>query len=183
MTDQEARTQTYNEIQLFRESFETLLMSTSNASGLPEASYAGYIEEQGDYYVYTSDLATHTGNLKENPQCSILFIENEHAASHLLARKRLTYVCDVSEVSRTSSHFDKIFEKLTERFGFVMSNLKDMTDFHLFRLKPKSGRFVSGFAKAYTLTGDDLTTVKHSTGGGGHGHRRAEPVKEAVDHA
>ncbi|PWQ95182.1 HugZ family protein [Leucothrix arctica] len=176
MTQQDERIQTYNEILLFRESFETLLMSTSNGAGIPEASYAGYIEDEGDYYIYTSELAKHTGNLIDNPNCSILFIENEHSASHLLARKRLTYTCEVTEVSRSSHVFNQTLDKLTERFGFVMNNLRDMTDFHLFRLHPVAGRYISGFAKAFTLTGGDLKTVKHQNEGG---HRKS-PTKETA---
>lgn len=101
----------------FRDRFETLLMSTSNYYGLPEASYAGYIEDEGDYYVYVSELAKHTKTLRE------------------------------------------------------------MSDFHLFRLRPLSGSFVSGFAKAYTLTGENLLNVKHRNNGG---HRKQQEVQNHV---
>lgn len=169
MTQQKTTEQIYDEATSFRDSFETLLMATSNSAGLPEASYAGYIEEEGDYYVYTSELAKHTGNLQENPNCSIMFIENETTASHLLARKRLIYRCEASEVDRDTSIFSSVFEQLVSRFGFVMNNLKEMSDFHLFRLRPTSGSYVAGFAKAYTFTGDDLKTVNHRNEAG---HRK-----------
>lgn len=172
MTQDEQLQQIFIETKEFRQRFETLLMSTSSYDGLPEASYAGYIEDEGDYYVYTSELAKHTKNLQDNSRCSVLFIENEGEASHLLARKRLSYSCEVSEVSRKSPSFNAILDKLTARFGFVMNNLREMGDFHLFRLRPLSGNFVAGFAKAYTLTGDSLKSVKHRNEGG---HRKNTP--------
>lgn len=161
--------QIYSEARQFQEHFETLLMSTCSHEGIPEASYAGYIEDEGNYYVYISELAKHTKNLLEHPKCSVLFIENEASANHLLARKRLSYRCDAEEVSRDSKHFDNIIEKLIQRFGFVMNNLREMGDFHLFKLTPISGNFVAGFAKAYALSGKNVDEVRHRNEAG---HKR-----------
>ncbi|PID46840.1 MAG: pyridoxamine 5'-phosphate oxidase [Proteobacteria bacterium] len=152
--------QIYDEARQFCGSFKTLLMSTCSRDGLPEASYSGYVEEAGSYYVYVSELAKHTTHLLENPKCSILFIENESDSRQLLARKRLSYRCDATEVSRESDVFETVMGKMVDRFGVVMNNLREMGDFHLFKLTPVSGSFVSGFAKAYTLSGDNLDEVK-----------------------
>jgi hypothetical protein len=42
-----------------------------------------------------------------------------------------------------------------------------MSDFKLFKLNPTSGRFVKGFAKAYSLAGNSLAgeEVSHMTDG------------------
>lgn len=46
--------------------------------------------------------------------------------------------------------------------------LKPLEDFHLFELTPDSAGYVRGFAKAYKLSGSDLSEVKHLSEGG-HG--------------
>ncbi|PID64473.1 MAG: pyridoxamine 5'-phosphate oxidase [Gammaproteobacteria bacterium] len=145
--------------QEFSDSFETLLMATSNNSGQPEASYATYIKDSGEYYVYLSELAPHTGNLLEHPQCSVLFIENEEDASHLFARQRLTYQCEASEVTRGSDHFENIMDKFEKKFSNFMKTLRQLEDFHLFRIKPNKGSYVAGFAKAYEISGPNLETI------------------------
>ena len=43
--------------------FQTLQLATVSADGLPEASYAPFVADQGRYWVYLSDLARHTANL------------------------------------------------------------------------------------------------------------------------
>ena len=45
------------------------------------ASYAAYVERDGDYYVYLSERALHTCNLLDNGRVSVLFIENEGGAA------------------------------------------------------------------------------------------------------
>ncbi|MDP6189367.1 MAG: pyridoxamine 5'-phosphate oxidase family protein, partial [Gammaproteobacteria bacterium] len=45
------------------EQFDTVLLGTVSNNGLPDASYAPYVYVDGYYYVYVSELATHTGNL------------------------------------------------------------------------------------------------------------------------
>lgn len=171
--DAEAIRQSY---QAFAEDFETLLMATSNSSGLPEASYATYIKDAGDYYVYLSELARHTGNLLEHPHCSVLFIENEQDAKHLFARKRLTYQCETNEVERGSAHFEQIMDKFEEKFSNFIEMLRHLEDFHLFRLKPVKGNYVAGFAQAYEISDPKLNTVKHRNE---KGHR--SPNKVAAD--
>lgn len=149
------------EYRTFPDEFESLLMATANANGLPEASYAAYLEEAGDYYVYLSELAQHTGNLQEKPQCSVMFIENEQDASHLFARRRLTYQCESDEVLRGSGHFEKIMDAFEQKFGDFIKMLRGMEDFHLFRLSPKKGKYVAGFAQAYEISGDQMESVTH----------------------
>jgi putative heme iron utilization protein len=50
--------------------FDSLLMATVSDNGIPNASYAVYIQAMGNYYVFISELAAHTGNLRYNKQVS-----------------------------------------------------------------------------------------------------------------
>lgn len=161
--------QVYAELQQFRTGFDSLLMATSNHAGEPDASYAAYIEEDGDFYCLLSELSIHTRNLRERPQVSVLFIENEASAGHLFARRRLTFACSVEEVARESARCEALLDRFAEQFGALIATLRGLDDFHLFRLRPRHARYVSGFAKAFVIDDVALAEVRHLRE---QGHRR-----------
>ena len=151
------------ECRQFPEQFHSLHLATCNLQGEPEASYAVYLAEAGDYYVYTSELAVHTANLASSGRCSVMFIENETEAQHLFARRRLTLQCSATECPRDSAAFSVLMDKFINRFGNFMEVLRTLTDFHLYRLHPLRGSYVGGFAKAYSLSGEQLAEIRHRT--------------------
>lgn len=141
--------------------FQTLHLGTVSAEGQPEASYAPFVADQERYYVYLSELARHTGNLRARGRVSVLFIEGEDSASQLFARERLTLACEATECARGSARFDQVLDLFERRFGKFMQAIRPLKDFHLFELRPVSGSYVAGFARAYTLTGGDLGELRH----------------------
>lgn len=168
-----------SECHAFDREFRSLLIASCNADSEPEASYAPYIKHQGSYYVYLSELAAHTGNLLHNERCSVLFIENEADAKYLFARRRLTLRCVASEVARDSDAFDEVFDQMEAQFGNFMRMMRNLTDFHLFQLEPESASYVSGFAQAYSLTGEGLQTIRLRNEAG---HRRTKtPDTQTTD--
>lgn len=166
------------ELEQLRAGFSTLLLATVSADGLPDASYAAYVERDGDYYVYVSELSTHTRNMASNGRASALFIENEAHAGHLFARKRLTYQCEAIEVARDAAAFDPIMQAFAERFGQLIDTLRGLQDFHLFRLRPMRGRYVAGFARAYEMDSAELQQIRHIRE---QGHRRADGGRAELD--
>jgi hypothetical protein len=155
--------------------FQTLLMATCNTAGEPDASYAPYLKHLDYYYVYVSELSTHTENLMNTGRCSVLFIEEEASAKHLFARRRVTLQCSAEEIQRESSEFEQILDLFVERFGKFMGMMRQLKDFHLFKLSPEKGAYVAGFAQAYTLQGEGLSEIKHRTE---KGHRSPDKATE-----
>lgn len=170
MSTQRDLNEVLDEFRTFHHDFQTLLMATCNAQGEPDASYAPYVEHLGDFYVYVSELAVHTGNLQANPRCSVLFIEDEKQAKHLFGRRRVTLDCVAEAIPRDSTLFETVMGQFIARFGKFMEMLRQLQDFHLIRLKPQRGNYVAGFAQAYEITGQDLDTIRHRTE---KGHRAA----------
>jgi putative heme iron utilization protein len=162
-----------DECRKFPEQFKSLHLATCNAIGEPEASYAAYVERDGLYYVYTSELSSHTANLAANGRCSVLFIESEEQAKHLFARRRLTLQCTAIECHRDNPEFEPLMDVFAQKFGSFMEMMRQLTDFHLYQLSPISGGYVSGFAQAYTLDGIGLSQIKHRNE---QGHRSAKKV-------
>lgn len=149
------------ECKQFPSNFETLYIASCNAAGEPEASYAAYIEQDGCYYIYTSELSAHTNNLAETGRCSVLFIESETDAKHLFARRRLTLQCRAIECRRDCAEFESLMKRFVEKFGNFMGMLRKLDDFHLYQLRPESGAYVAGFAQAFTLSGEGLSEINH----------------------
>lgn len=131
---------------------ETLLLSTVNAEQQPEISYAPYIRDRaGDFVIYVSELATHTGNLMRRGEAAVMFIQSEAASRNPFARQRVILQCRAGEVSREDSRYPVLLECFEERFGETVRLLRSLPDFHLITLSPRSGRYVAGFGKAYEI--------------------------------
>jgi hypothetical protein len=52
-----------------------------------------------------------------------------------------------------------VIQEFHQRFGEVMKLIEPLPDFHLFRIKVESGRFIRGFGQAYELAGDRLDQI------------------------
>lgn len=131
---------------------ETLLLSTVNAGHQPEISYAPYIRDRaGDFVIYVSELAAHTGNLLRGGEAALMFIESEAASRNPFARQRVVLHCQAQEVVRTAEHYGVLLDRLEERFGETVGLLRSLPDFHLITLTPCSGRYVAGFGRAYEI--------------------------------
>lgn len=167
----------------FPQQFDSLLMATVNEAGTPDASYAAYVQDGGDYYVYISELSLHTRNLAQTGAASILFIENEQQAQHLFARQRVTYQCETYQVERTSAQFEHIMSLFARKFGNIIEMLKNLQDFHLYCIHPLQGSFVQGFGRAFAIEGEVLESIRHlnESGHRGAGKRSPEQLAEAVN--
>lgn len=139
----------------------SLMLGTVGKQGLPRTSYAPFVLESGNFYIYLSGLSEHTAELIANPVASILLIEDEAAADQIFARARVSYMCDSGVIERDGSKYEHILGLFSARFGGVIDVLKSLPDFVLFELTPRSGRFITGFGQAYDLSGDQLDILEH----------------------
>lgn len=138
-----------------QQSRKTLLLSSRNQQGDPEISYAPYLRaDDGAFYIFISDLAAHTRNLREYPQVAIMFIADERESQNLYARERLIYQCDVECISRLHSECERLLDQMQAVQGNIVGMLRGLGDFNLFRLVPTQGTYVVGFGKAYEVGPD-----------------------------
>ncbi|MBT0568865.1 pyridoxamine 5'-phosphate oxidase family protein [Curvibacter sp. CHRR-16] len=163
----------------FPQQFQCVLLATVDAHGQPEASYAPYTRVGDAYAIYVSELSAHTSNLLHNPRCSVLFIENEADARNIFARQRLTLQCVAHDHARDSDTFAAAMAEFRRLHGPFMDVLAGLKDFHLFTLVPQQGGFVSGFARAYTLSGAGLGQIAHRND---KGHQASDaPTQQRMD--
>ncbi|WP_138502544.1 HugZ family protein [Nostoc sp. PA-18-2419] len=153
------------EYEKFPEKFESIIISTVSAQGIPNASYAPFVmDDSKNIYIYVSGLSTHTKNLSVNPHVSILFIEDEAKSKQIFARNRLSFDCTASLIERETEKWNQIVEQFQGRFGQMIEVLRGLSDFRIFQLTPNEGRFVVGFGAAYQISGDNLYQLVQITG-------------------
>lgn len=141
----------------FLAAFRSLLMATVSADGVPDASYAPYVRiDDNAFYVNLSELSTHTGNLLSTPRVSVMFLQAEGDTKQLFARKRLSFDADAALVGRDSPRWRQVMDLFAVKFGDIIDLIRPLQDFKLFRIQPRSGIYVRGFAQAYPISGSDL---------------------------
>lgn len=159
----------------FHKGFKSVQLATSKGDA-PLASYAPFVRDaEGTFFVYVSDLAQHTGNLRTNPRASLLFIENEADAAHLFGRRRVTYQCGVFPIERGTAAFETLLDEFERAHGGLIQMLRVLLDFRLFALRPVGAHYVKGFAQAYELYGPGLTLIRHVNDRGHRDARSAHP--------
>lgn len=151
--------------QTFTQQFQSIIISTVNQNGIPNASYAPFvIDENKNIYIFVSGLSTHTQNLQAVPKASVLFIDDESNTQQIFARRRLNYECNASLLSRDTQSWIQIISNFEARFGNIIQLMRDLPDFRIFKLIPFAGRFVVGFGAAYEIDSSDLNRLIHLTG-------------------
>lgn len=154
-----------SEYEKFTEEFQSVIISTVSAQGIPNSSYAPYVmDDAKNIYIYVSGLASHTKNIYVNPHVSVLFIEDEAQTNQIFARRRLSFDCTATLIERETEKWNEIVEQFQERFGQIIEVLRGLGDFRIFRLTPSEGRFVIGFGAAYHISGDNLHQLVQLTG-------------------
>jgi len=134
------------------QSQKTLILSTVTEQGIPESSYAPYVrDEQGVFYIYVSELASHTENMLKTATASILFIQPEKECKNLFARERVVFDCSISEVQKQDKCYYKQMLIMKEKLGETVELLQSLPDFHLLALTPINGKYIAGFGKAFSI--------------------------------
>jgi putative heme iron utilization protein len=138
------------------DSQRTLLLATVSHEGRPDISYAPFVRDRrGRFYIFVSELAAHTANLRHNPKASAMLIRPEAESSNPFARERATFQCRVREIAPNEENYSQQLDLLQEQFGQTVALLRSLPDFHLFELSPESGRYIAGFGRAFGISIED----------------------------
>ncbi|MGB1092854.1 MAG: HugZ family protein [Oceanobacter sp.] len=154
-----------HEYERFISGFDCVTLATTNSEGIPECSYAPSLQQDDAFYVFVSELATHTTNLlfaiRNQTPVSLMLIQPEAEAKNLFARSRAVIQVWPESVERDSEHWREVVDAMHQKFGETITLLRTLTDFQLIRLTPESANYVTGFGKAYRLSGKGLSAVEH----------------------
>lgn len=115
-------------------------------------------EDFSSFYIHVSRLGKHTRDMETDPRVSLLIAEtdDQRADPQILARMSLQGTAEL--VPRDASDYGQIKTHYVKRFP-ASEPLFSLGDFNLWRITPKSGRYVAGFGRAFNLLPEALKKV------------------------
>lgn len=114
----------------------------------PEPDFAGFL-------MFLSRLSLHTQHLLENPRASLAVSELDSANVNPQTLARISIQGRVETIPPDDPRFEPLRD-LYVRHLPMSAPLFGFGDFILFRLVPQESRYIGGFARAFTVSADEL---------------------------
>ena len=130
-----------------------------NEDDVTDLGYAPYIFYENYYYIFVSELSTHVKLLLKKNVGTFMIINDETNSQNIWARIRLKFSAKIEVIIRESEDFGIICEKIRYKHGKTMNLIKQFSDFHLIKIIPSRGTFISGFGNAFNLEGQYLNVI------------------------
>lgn len=148
-----------------KQRMRTLQLATLDEKNEPHCGYTPFIFDGKDLIVFISQLAVHTRDLLANPKLGAMLIDDEQDSKNLFARCRVRYQCQAVVIQPDEKNYVTLLDRYQHRHGKVVTLIRQLPDFVLFRLVPESGVLVIGFGEAYRIEGDNMDTFVHARTG------------------
>jgi putative heme iron utilization protein len=127
--------------------------------GIPFVSMVTYaVASDGSFILHVSRLATHTRDMLDHPEVSLLITESEGSGKMPQALARVTVQGRAKMLERDSQKHIDARDVYLLRFPDA-APLFEFSDFNIVIIKPMSARVIAGFGQAITITGDDFSTT------------------------
>lgn len=139
----------------------TLQLATLGENNEPHCGYTPFIHDGKDLIIFISQLAVHTRDLLQNPKLGTMLIDDEQDSNNLFARCRVRYQCEARAIDANEEQYESLLDRYQDRHGKVVTLIRQLPDFILFRLVPTSGVFVIGFGEAYRIEGENMDRFVH----------------------
>ena len=117
-----------------------------------------FAEDFSAFYIHVSRLGKHTRDMEIDPHVSLLIAETDDSRPdpQTLARVSLQGVAEI--LPKDDREYIRIKHLYLIRFP-ESEALFSLGDFNLWRITPKHGRFVAGFARAFNLVPEALVNA------------------------
>lgn len=124
--------------------------------GEPFVSMVPYalLPDGAGFVIHVSRLATHTRDMEEHAGVSLLVLGERGADAPAQALPRATLQGEARVIARDDVDYSAARQAYVTRFP-ASEDMFGFGDFSLFRIVPRSVRFVGGFAQAWSATADD----------------------------
>jgi putative heme iron utilization protein len=116
------------------------------------------VASDGSFILHVSRLASHTQNMLDHPDVSLLITESEASGKMPQALARVTVQGRAAKLDRESQKHIDARDGYLSRFPDA-GPLFEFSDFSIFIIKPVSARLIAGFRQAVTITGEDFETA------------------------
>jgi len=103
------------------------------------------------WFIHVSRLSAHTQDLVKDPRVSLMLAMPDAGAGDPQQLARLTLVGEATELPNGSDEEASAKEIYLAKFPHMADLVGQLGDFSFWVIRPKSARFVGGFARAFTL--------------------------------
>jgi heme iron utilization protein len=129
-------------------------------TGEPNLAMVAYVfaDDFSAFYIHVSRLGKHTTDMETDPRVSLLIteIDDNRPDPQTLARVSIRGIAGI--LPRTDPGYAEIKGIYLARFPQA-EQFFSLGDFNLWRIKPKGGRLVAGFGRAFNLVPEALIKV------------------------
>lgn len=128
------------------------------AEGAPFVSMVAYAPEPefAGFLLHLSKLAPHTLHLLADPRTALLIcVPDGPTVENVQTLARITLVGAAVPLPRDTPDYSAARVRYLEHLP-AAAMLFDFPDFDLYRLTPREARYIGGFARAFTLTPEQL---------------------------
>jgi heme iron utilization protein len=108
------------------------------------------------WFLHVSRLAGHTQDLLKDGRVSLMLAMPDAGGTDPQQLARLTLTGEATEMSDGSAEENSAKEIYLAKFPHMAEIVDQLGDFSFWVVRPKSARFVGGFARAFTLDADGL---------------------------
>ena len=115
-------------------------------------------DDFSEFYIHTSRLAMHTQNILKHPQVNLMICESEDKASDPQMLARISISGTAQALTPTDQDYEFAKAMYLNKYPSQTFNFQ-LGDFSIYRITPKSARYVAGFGKIFNLTQRDLVDV------------------------
>jgi putative heme iron utilization protein len=128
--------------------------------GAPRVSMVAFIpaEDFSAFYIHVSRLAQHTVDMQKDKQVGFLIAEVDDGRTDPQTLGRVSIRASAEMIQNGEPGYTPLKDLYLARFPEA-EQLFQLADFNFWRIKPKGGRFVAGFAKAFNITAETLQKV------------------------
>lgn len=128
--------------------------------GEPNLAMVAYsfADDFSAFYIHVSRLGKHTVDMEVDPRVSLLITETDdrRADPQTLARVSMHGIAEM--LPRTDSSYAQVKKSYLERFPEA-EQLFSLGDFNIWKITPRSGRFVAGFGRAFNIVPETLVKI------------------------
>jgi hypothetical protein len=110
------------------------------------------------FYIHVSRLGRHTRDMETDSRISLLLMETDDNRPDPQTLARLSLNGTADPLPRTDPHYERIRGLYLARFPEAGQFFR-LGDFNLWRIRPREGRFVAGFAQAYHILPETLAKI------------------------
>jgi len=132
-------------------------LATLNDGGSPAVSFVAYVPEAdfAGFLIHVSRLAAHTQYLLARPQAALGISAPDSGGEDPQLLPRVSIQGTTSVIPRGTPEYAAARSRYLARLPEA-ERLFGFEDFVLLRLRPEEARYVGGFARAYSMSGEQL---------------------------